>query len=155
MISSIQLTQCVCQMTALKLLYILCCSAKNTLPTELCSLAKVLPFVRLIELTVICRTMKNCSLFYFMAMMPSMKLQISAFSWQKHQLYKHIYSVIHLFTLHLCIYVFIYSLYFLCIGFIQIGIKTHVHRAYKSIFFYLIQFQSNVLECVWGTMQYI
>ena len=41
-------------MMALKLLYILRCSAKNTLSTEPSSLAKLLPFVRLMELIVIC-----------------------------------------------------------------------------------------------------
>ena len=52
-ISLIPLTQCACQMMALKPLFISCCSAKNILSTELCSLAKLHPFVHLMELTVV------------------------------------------------------------------------------------------------------
>ena len=81
--SLIPMIQCACQMTVLKTLSIICCSARNTLSTELCSLAKVPPFAHLMALIVTQWTMKNCSFFYFMETMPLINLQIGTFSSQQ------------------------------------------------------------------------
>jgi len=75
--------QWVCQMTVLKTLSILCCSARNTLSTELCYSAKFPPFANLTELIVIHWTTKSSSFIYCMATMSLKILQIRTFSPQQ------------------------------------------------------------------------
>ena len=98
-------------------------------------------------------SIKNCSLFYFMAMIPSMKLQIRAFSWQQSStsaLQTDLFSCSHLCRfMSFYFSVSIYSLYlfFLCRIYSNRD-QTHVHCAY----IFLSQF--NVPGGVCGSFQY-
>ena len=126
--SLIPMIQCACQMTVLKTLSIICCSARNTLSTELCFLAKLPPFTHLMELIVTHLRMKNCYVFYCMEMMPLTNLQIRTFSPQQSYtstLQIDFFSCRTIIFSYLFIFIFISSSV-MC--FIPIGIKERIHN---------------------------
>ena len=155
--SLIPMIQCAYQMTVLKTLSITCCSVRNTLSTELCSLAKLPPFAHLMELIVTHWTVKNCLLFYCMETMPLMNLQIRTFSPQQYftsTLQTDLFScrnfcyltIFCLFFFHTnFVYSFLFLFYFIFFylftlifisylvkGFIPIGIKN-ISTTYSNL----------------------